>query len=85
MNKDYTDLFVGLILILPGTYLLWYANGHPDFYRERRWEKWNGRAYLLSILFSLVCRYRGNDGVKQSFRLFAITCIVVGIWAVFAI
>jgi hypothetical protein len=85
MIKDYTNVFLGLILILPGIYLLWYANGHADFYRERRWEKWHGRAYLLSIFFSLICRFGGIDSVKHSFRLFALTCIGVGIWTTFAI
>jgi hypothetical protein len=85
MIKDHTNLLIGLILIFPGIYLLWYANGHADFYRDRRWEKWHGRAYLLSMFFSLVCRYGGIDAVRHGFRLFAVICIVVGIWAAFAI
>lgn len=83
MIKDYTNLFIALILILPGTYLLWYANGHVVFYQERRWEKWKPwtRAYFLGILFNRISRYGGSNSVRHSFRLFAILCIAMGLWA----
>jgi hypothetical protein len=84
MNKDYTNLFIGLLLILPGIYLFWYAIGHPDFYREKRWEKWHGRAYLLSLFFSLICRYGGIETVRRSFLGFSILCIGIGAWATLA-
>jgi hypothetical protein len=79
---DAENIFTGLILIFPGIYLLWYANGHPDFYREKHWEKWRGRAYLLGLLFKLICRYGGTTSVKGAFRLFALLCIGAGIWAI---
>ena len=85
MAKEPTSVVIGLILTLPGIYLFWYANGHPDFYNEKRWEKWHGRAYLLGMLFNLVCRYGGINSVKLSFRLFALICVGTGIWAMFAI
>ena len=83
MIKDYTHLVIALILVLPGLYLLWYATGHDDFYRERRWEKWKpyARAYFLGMLFSLISRYGGSNSVRHSFRLFAIARIGVGVWA----
>ena len=81
MADSAENFLIGLILILPGIYLLWYAQGHPDFYREKRWEKWRGRAYLLGLLFRLICRYGGTDSVKWAFQLFAALCISIGIWA----
>ena len=85
MIKDHTNLFIGLILILPGIYLLWYANGHTDFFRERRWEKWvNRQSALLNLLFRVVYRTGGINSVRYSFRLFALICIGVGIWSMFA-
>lgn len=76
------DIGIGILVVLPGIWLLWYANGHPEFYREKRWEKWHGRAALLGMLFSLVSRFGGTEGVKLAFRIFAIFCIAVGIWAI---
>lgn len=82
MLRDHTDLAIGLILIGPGVYLLWYANGHEQFYQEQRWKKWRGRAYLISIFFDLIFRYGGIGAVKRGFRLFALACIAIGIWAI---
>ena len=81
MSDSSTNIGIGLLLILPGLYLLWYAHGHPDFYREKRWEKWHGRAAILGALFSLICRFGGAASVKRAFQLFALLSIGVGVWA----
>ena len=81
MGTRFENLSIGLLLILPGLYLLWYAAGHPEFYRERRWEKWSNRAYILALLFGLLNRMGGPAAVKRAFQIFALTCIAMGIWA----
>ncbi len=74
-------LYTGLVLILPGLYLLWYAHGHADFYREKRWENWQGRAALVGLIIRVVFSWWGYQGVRLCFQLFALACIGVGVWA----
>lgn len=78
-----TSLAIGVMVILPGLYLLWFAHEHPEFYHDRRWEKWTlNRAYLLGLIFKLICRYGGIKAVKYAFLLFAVLCIGTGIWVI---
>ncbi|MDI1320664.1 MAG: hypothetical protein PSW75_10805 [bacterium] len=84
MNGNTFNLLLGLTLILLGSFMLWYANAHPDFYTERRWERWRWRAALLGLLFRLIFRIGGSESVRWAFRLFALICIGVGIWAMIA-
>ena len=84
METGSENLVIGLILLIPGLYLLWYALGHEEFFREKRWEKWQSiyfGARPLGILFSILSRHRGVRFVKQSFVAFALICIVTGLWA----
>jgi hypothetical protein len=83
MSDAVHSLAIGVILILPGLYLLWFANEHPEFYHERRWEKWTSRySILLGLIFRIICRYAGLKAVKHAFRIFAVLCIGMGIWAI---
>lgn len=84
MNDHTINLSIGLILVLLGCYLLWYSNGHSDFYREKRWERWTWRAAMLGLFFRLIFHYGGAGVVKRSFQIFAMLCVLVGTWAMFA-
>jgi hypothetical protein len=84
LNPD--NVLIGLILILPGLYLFWYANEHPAFFEERRWEKWGiwggADSAFAGAIFELVHRLGGPSAVRRSFKIIAIICLGVGLWAV---
>jgi hypothetical protein len=86
--KDHADnIIIGLILLNPGIYLLWYASGHPNFYRDKRWENWSWftRARGVGLLLTFIYRYGGAIAVKRSLQVFAVVCIGVWTWAIFAV
>ncbi len=80
---------IGLILLIPGIYLLWFAYGREEFFREKRWENWKSRLILTHLLgpyllLSFLYRFGGARLVKCSFVTLALICIATGLWAMTA-
>ena len=88
MSVNYENVVIGLILIIPAPYLFWYANGHPSFFEEHRWDKWDlFRSPHLAfpwLMFWLAYRWGGPGAARRSLKILAVVCLGVGLWAAFS-
>ena len=91
---NYQNLLIGILVMLPGIYLLWFARTHPSFFEQRAWEKWRGLpidplsygTYSIPVgwILRLIFRCGGLNAVKWSLQLFGVACIGIGLWAAFS-